>query len=661
MPVNSVRATSNFRLLGLATYLAIALSGCGGSAEHTPQPSQFTLTVSPTGSGTVTSAPAGINCGTTCSATFPAGTSITLTASPAASNTFSGWSGACSGTAKCTVVLNADTNVGAAFSGPLSLAVSVAGPGTGVITSTPAGINCGQTCSSTFKAGTSVTLNAVPAANSTFAGWSGACSGTAACTIKGANAVAVTATFKLNGSLNAINHIVFMLQENRSFDHYFGALRQYWADNNYPDQPFDGLPQFPITAPTGPAPTNPGCDPAFPWNPNAPVDCTINANSPPVPSYHLVTQCLENPSPSWNESHVDFNLTDHVSGTATLDGFLWTAAHDARNQVPAFFDTNGVRAMGYYDGNDLNYYYFMASNFATSDRWFSPVMSRTPPNRMYLLAGTSHGHAYDLNKSGSPQLPDPIIFRLLQQHGISWKIYVHPDGSGCTTPQCLYKQSYVQNFLYGNTILQQFPQNILPISQYLTDVQSGTLPQVAMIEPASLVSLDEHPSDLDVPNPPNIQKGAQYVQSLIDALMLSPSWKDSAFILTFDEFGGFYDHVPPQPAVSPDGIPPSDLQPGDVCTNSTGPTCDFTYTGYRVPLIVVSPFAKKNYVSHTVADYTAILKFIEARFNLPPLTNRDAAQIDMTEFFDLVNMPWQIPPVPPQQNTNGACYLDHLP
>lgn len=659
--MNSQRATPKFGLLGLATYLAIALSGCGGSVEHTPQPSQFTLTVSHTGSGSVTSAPAGIDCGTTCSAPFAPGTSITLTASPAASNIFSGWSGACSGTAKCTIVLNGDTNVGATFSGPLSLAVSVAGPGTGVITSSPAGINCGQTCSSTFKAGTSVTLNAVPAANSTFAGWSGACSGTAACTIKAANAVAVTATFKLNGSLTAINHIVFMLQENRSFDHYFGALRQYWADNNYPDQPFDGLPQFPITAPTGPAPTNPGCDPAFPWNPNAPVDCTINANSPPVPSYHLVTQCLENPSPSWNESHVDFNLTDHVSGTATLDGFLWTAAHDARNQVPAFFDTNGVRAMGYYDGNDLNYYYFMASNFATSDAWFSPVMSRTPPNRMYLLAGTSHGHAYDLNKSGSPQLPDPIIFQVLQQHAITWKIYVHPDASGCITPQCLYKQSYVQNFLYGNTILQNFPQNILPISQYFADVQSGTLPQVAMIEPASPVSLDEHPSDLDVPNPPNIQKGAQYVQSLIDALMLSPSWKDSAFILTFDEFGGFYDHVPPQPTVSPDGIPPSDLQPGDVCTNSTGPTCDFTYTGYRVPLIVVSPFARKNYVSHTVADYTAILKFIETRFNLLPLTNRDAAQMNMTEFFDLVNMPWQIPPVPPQQNTNGACYLDHLP
>jgi len=76
---------------------------------------------------------------------------------------------------------------------------------------------------------------------------------------------------------------------------------------------------------------------------------------------------------------------------------------------------------------------------------------------------------------------------------------------------------------------------------------------------------------------------------------------------------------------------------------------------------VVSPFAKKNYVSHTVADYTAILKLIETRFNLPPLTKRDAAQMDMTEFFDLVNMPWQIPPVSPQQSTSAACYLDHLP
>jgi len=143
--------------------------------------------------------------------------------------------------------------------------------------------------------------------------------------------------------------------------------------------------------------------------------------------------------------------------------------------------------------------------------------------------------------------------------------------------------------------------------------------------------------------------------------MQSSSWKDSAFILTFDEGGGFYDHVSPQPALSPDGIKPVDLMAGDICTTTTGPTCDFVYTGYRVPLIVVSPYAKKNYVSHTVADYTAILKMIETRFSLPALTKRDAAQMDMTEFFNFSSPQWMTPPTPPAQATNGACYVDHLP
>lgn len=135
----------------------------------------------------------------------------------------------------------------------------------------------------------------------------------------------------------------------------------------------------------------------------------------------------------------------------------------------------------------------------------------------------------------------------------------------------------------------------------------------------------------------------------------------SVFILTYDEFGGQYDHVAPQPTVSPDGIAPVDFQPNDVCSNATGPICDFTYTGYRVPLLVISPFAKKNYVSHTVADITAILKLIETRFHLPPLTKRDAVQPDMTEFFDFQNPPWLKPPTPPTQNITGTCDMDHLP
>ncbi len=543
-----------------------------------------------------------------------------------------------------------------------------AGSGAGTITSSPAGINCGQTCSASFPSGTAVTLSATPSAGSTFAGWSGACSGTGACSLTVTAAASVTATFnKTAGLASSINHIIFLAQENRSFDHYFGALRDYWAKNGYPDQSFDGLPQFnPVsgTAPlNAPPPTNPVCDPSSP----APSDCVFDANNP-VTSYHLITQCVENPSPSWDENHVDWNFNDQLGlyPPAALNGFVFTAAHDARTTQPPLTDTAGARAMGYYDGTDLNYYYFMASNFGTSDRWFSSVMSRTPPNREYLIAATSQGYVYGhaTNAQDTALLTATPIFQELQAAGISWKIYVNPQGSPCSgptyDPTCLLGLSYVKDFQWAQNIPTQYAQNIAPISQFFSDLQNGTLPQVAQIEPATYAGLDEHPSDTDAAAS-NSQAGANYAASLINALMQSSSWKDSAFILTFDEFGGFYDHVAPQPAPSPDGIKPVDLFPGDVCTTSTGPLCDFTYTGYRVPLLVVSPFAKKNYVSHTVADLTAILKLIETRFNVPTLTKRDAAQIDMTEFFDFANPPWMTPPTPPVQNTSGACYLNQLP
>jgi phospholipase C len=220
--------------------------------------------------------------------------------------------------------------------------------------------------------------------------------------------------------------------------------------------------------------------------------------------------------------------------------------------------------------------------------------------------------------------------------------------------------SYVQNFAWGQTIPSQYPQSLAPISQYFTDLKNGTLPQVAEIEPASNAGLDEHGSDSDQ-YPINIQLGANFVSSLIKPLMSSSSWSSSAFILTYDEFGGLYDHVAPQPAVSPDGIKPKDLLPGDICTVTTGPTCDFVYTGYRVPLMVVSPYSKKNFVSHHVADYTALLKLIETRFHLAALTKRDAAQMNMTEFFNFNFPPWMTPPNPPAQYTNGSCYLNQLP
>jgi phospholipase C len=569
------------------------------------------------------------------------------------------------------VTLTSNASVAATFTAnppsTFQLTVQNAGTGAGTVTSNPAGINCGATCSASFNSGTMVTLTAAPNAGSTFAGWSGACTGTSTCSVTLTSDVSVTATFAANTGLTSLNHIIFLGQENRSFDHYFGALRKYWLDNGYPDQSFDGLPQFnPVSgaAPLqGPLPSNPGCDPASP----PPSDCVFDTNNP-VASFPLITQCTENTSPSWNESHTIWNFNDQLGlYPARLNGFVHAAAHDARNVRPPFTDTNGIRAMGYYDGNDLNYYYFMASNFATSDRWFHPVMTRTHPNREFMIAATSQGRVYPNGTSpqNSSLIKATTIFEELQAAGITWKIYVNPKGSKCAgppyDPACLLTLSYVQAFTFGQTIPSKYPQNIAPISQYFTDLQNGTLPQVAQIEPATEAGLDEHPSSADA-LPTNIQLGANYVASLINALMQSPSWQDSAFILTFDEYGGLYDHVSPQPTVSPDGIKPVDLKPNDVCNKgTTGPICDFIYTGYRVPLIVVSPYTKKNYVSHTVADSTAILKLIEARFNVPSLTKRDAAQMDMTEFFDFANPPWMTPPIPPVQHTNGACYMNHLP
>jgi phospholipase C len=474
-----------------------------------------------------------------------------------------------------------------------------------------------------------------------------------------------------NQGLNQINHIIFLAQENRSFDHYFGELRRYWAMNGYPDQSYDGLPQFNpksgIAPLYGPPPSNPTCDPAYP----PPRECVYDSKSPSLGSTHLLTQCTENTSPSWNEGHTDWDIDDPVGNDpATLNGFAFSAAHDARAEENNFYDKIGKRAMGYYNDSDLNYYYFMASNFATSDRWFSPAMTRTHPNRWYLVAATSQGYVYPVGTDQRDQnlLTAQTIFQELQNAGITWKIYVNPTDSACSgppyDPACLLTLSYIQYFQWGQTIPTLYPTNIgtigIPNSDFDNDLANGTLPSVAQIEPATDAGLDEHPSVTDS-QPSWIQLGAAYVAGILNQFMASQYWQDSAFILTYDEGGGIYDHVSPQAAVSPDGIKPIDLLPGDTCTEVDGPTCNFTWTGYRVPLVVISPFTKQNYVSHTVADTTAILKLIETRFNLPSLTKRDAAQMDMTEFFDFTNPPWQTPPVPPTQNTSDPCYLNKLP
>jgi phospholipase C len=203
----------------------------------------------------------------------------------------------------------------------------------------------------------------------------------------------------------------------------------------------------------------------------------------------------------------------------------------------------------------------------------------------------------------------------------------------------------------------------VPTSQYFDDLKNGTLPQVAFIE--ELPGEDEHPGATlpgNIHSVNSIQMGAQYVSTFVNTFMNSQYWKDGVFILTFDEGGGYYDHVPPingPPFVSPDGLTPTDLTP--VEQQVIQPPGDFTRSGYRVPLLVVSPFTKKGFVSHTPADFTAILKFIETRFGLPNLTERDKAQIDMQEFFLFDSPPTPTPPTPPLQTLNLGCNYTNLP
>jgi phospholipase C len=502
----------------------------------------------------------------------------------------------------------------------------------------------------------------------------------------------VTATFGPTNPYSALNHIILFAQENRSLDHYFGAMLGYWAANGYGTngQTFNGLPQFnpPVNGVTPAPPTNPGCDPTI-------TDQCKPNSSYPVTSFHFASECQEEQSPFWNEAHNDWDYNNPADQpaetTPPLNGFVFTAAYDAQSTL--LMDVNGVRAMGYFDWTDLNYYYFMASNFGISDTWFSPVMDRTQVNRMYLLAATSQGDAYPIGGGfgDDSQLTATTIFEALQNAGISWKIYVNPEGivgkqtgAACNNDisdansLCLIQSSYINMFAYENTIVNSAGKspdlllNIAPISQFAIDLQSeATFPQFALIEPASSASLDEHPNDIDTSAPVDVQAGANYAAGLINDFMLSPVWTDSAMIFTYDEAGGYYDHVPPQPTAAPGGVAgsalppyaPYDLNPvlDDICTK-TGQqlgqgTCDFAWTGYRVPLIVISPYSVKNFVSHNMRDTTAVLKMVESRFGLPPLTGRDAAQMDMTEFFDFVNKPWETPPTPPSQVQDGACSL----
>src|SRR5581483_4967523 len=277
------------------------LAGCAGvkSDSPPPPPPQYQLTITPpdSGSGTVVSSPDGINCPGTCSANFTSGTKIALTATAGTGYFFTGWQGSCSGTNACTLTITAATTVGATFTIGNGLTVAFAGVGSGAVKSTPAGIDCPTTCAASFPENTQVTLKATPAATDTVAGWAGACTSTdASCsvTLNSSTNTSTTATVTIGATLKSINHIIIISQENRSLDSYFGAMRAYWAQAGFPDQSFDGLPQFnPTTgdAPLqAPVPAIPGCDPTQPF-PDSDVCHADTTNL--ITSFHFTSVCQE--------------------------------------------------------------------------------------------------------------------------------------------------------------------------------------------------------------------------------------------------------------------------------------------------------------------------------------------------------------------------------
>jgi phospholipase C len=396
----------------------------------------------------------------------------------------------------------------------------------------------------------------------------------------------ITVTAPANGLAN-LKHIIFFLQENRSFDSYFGMLGPYKASEGLAND-VDGL-NLNTTLP--------------------------NTQGQPVHPFHYQTVCTENLSPSWNESHVD------VDG-GLMDGFMRTST-----SVSSTIDPTGTRAMGYYDQSDLPYYYEAAARFATSDRFFSPALTNTVPNRLYMFTGTSFGNAFPPTPPAGG-FTQPTIFAHLDQAGVSWRYYY----------QDALSSALIQQF----SIYKTDAAKVVPIANWANDVlNESTLPSVIFIERASQSARDEHPGA-------NIQAGAADVANIINALINSPSWQDSALILAYDEGGGLYDHALPAREVLPDSLAPK--------LRSTDKPGAFNQTGFRVPMIVFSPWAKPSFVSHTTRDYTSILRLIEDRFNVAPLTLRDANADNMMELFDFSGAPPLLtPPTLPPQPTNGNC------
>jgi phospholipase C len=366
-------------------------------------------------------------------------------------------------------------------------------------------------------------------------------------------------------TLPGIEHIVLLMMENHSFDNIWGMLGRG-----------DG---FKLNSAGDPIATNP------------------YGNGSIQHAFHMPTTCQlqSQPSQEWLAAH---NAYDN----GTLDGFVSTPISSTSS-----LRVGGV-AMGYWTGDDLPFMYDLGTKFPIADRWFASLLGQTDPNRQYLIAATSRGLTDDTEAFLTSVPPNGTIFNMLDKHGISWRNYVADFPLGATP------ELYPISDTATETI------HHVAVDQFFVDAAAGTLPSFSFIDPNYNNQSEE--------NPQNIVIGEAFTSDVVRALGASPLWNKTLFILNYDEWGGYYDHVPPPPALAPDDVPPS-VAAGEYLYEG------FARYGFRVPAVVVSAYAKRDHVSRLVYDHTSVLALLERKWNLPALTLRDANANDMLDFLDL--------------------------
>ncbi len=382
-----------------------------------------------------------------------------------------------------------------------------------------------------------------------------------------------SASVKRPPGLDKVKHIIWIIQENRSFDNYFGT---------YPGA--DGFP--PDT-----------CSPELPGSKRCVAPFHMPKDMPPCDLAHR-----------WVIAHADY---DH----GAMDGFVWAEG------TPY--------TMGYYDQRDIPNYWAYARHYTLADRFFSSLMGASGPNHLYTVAAQSGGVINNIFSIREVEevLDSPggysfsTMVSLFTKANISWKYYVETQRVNAprTARDAIgKKRNYLadpnpQHYSLWNPLpafkaIRDNPAemaHLVSLNEYFSDLKQGTLPEVSWIIPMGVDS--EHPPAFPV-------TGMWYVTRLLNALMLSSFWKDSVVFLTWDDYGGFYDHVPP-------------------------PLVDAFGYGPRVPTLVISPFAKPGYIAHHTYDFTSMLKFIELRFGLSHLTARDAYARPMLDCFDFEQTP----------------------